>query len=270
MISARANLAKIEEKRQVKKDGEVSDKALQKINQVFPGSVSNKELVARVFDKLAVRGYGRDSLVASSLCCDEVSRVLEKDFSVVYNDNFHMGGLAGFPFGGVTSFGAMASHIPDGGSCLVVFGPHVGVDSQGNVGTTERRGRQSGGACCGSAAAAANYVSGVLKGEQKTPASGDPTQFMQIFVANQLLPYAERLRDSDDSSVELPYAIYDAQKELMDSIVEAGAGAVAGNGKIAVLGGIQINTAPGCKDYFLPLSFELFNNEGKKLEDMTL
>ena len=43
--------------------------------------------------------------------------------------------MIGFPFGGITSFGAMASHIPDGGSCLVVFGPHVGVDSTGKVGT---------------------------------------------------------------------------------------------------------------------------------------
>jgi hypothetical protein len=30
---------------------------------------------------------------------------LEKDFSKHYTDNFNMGGLAGFPFGGVTSFG---------------------------------------------------------------------------------------------------------------------------------------------------------------------
>ena len=58
-----------------------------------------------------------------------------------------MGGLAGFPFGGVTGFGAMAHHIPDNGSCLVVYGPHVGIDSRGIVGTVERRGRKHGGAC---------------------------------------------------------------------------------------------------------------------------
>eukprot|EP00527_Entomoneis_sp_CCMP2396_P004790 CAMPEP_0198138458 /NCGR_PEP_ID=MMETSP1443-20131203/1874_1 /TAXON_ID=186043 /ORGANISM="Entomoneis sp., Strain CCMP2396" /LENGTH=317 /DNA_ID=CAMNT_0043800249 /DNA_START=36 /DNA_END=989 /DNA_ORIENTATION=- len=252
------------------KIGEVPDAVKEKIDAVFPGSVSNRELVSCVFDKLSARGYGRTSLVATSLCCDEVTRVLEKDFGVVYNDNFHMGGLAGFPFGGVTSFGAMASHIPDGGSCLVVFGPHVGVDSDGNVGTTERRGRMQGGACCGSAVAASGYVAGVLEGDAKMIPSADPTQAQQIFVSNMLLPHAERLRDADDKMVELPYALYDAQKDMITEIIKAGSGAVAGNGNIALLGGIQINTPPGSTDYFLPLSFEFYNNKGDKLDDLTL
>merc|ERR1712003_423549 len=114
---------------------------------------------------LAEHGYGGTTLLASSLCCDEVNRVLEKDFSAIYGDNFSMGGLAGFAFGGVTSFGAMAHHIPKDGSCLVVYGPHVGVDSDGVVGKIDRRGRDATGAWCGSAAAAAGYVSKVFSGE---------------------------------------------------------------------------------------------------------
>ena len=63
------------------------------------------------------------------------------------------------------STSAMASHIPDGGHCLVVYGPHVGVDSTGAVGTVERVGRANGGACCGSAIAAAGYVESAYLGE---------------------------------------------------------------------------------------------------------
>jgi hypothetical protein len=37
---------------------------------------------------------------------------------------------------------------------------------------------------------------------------------------------------------------------------------------IALLGGIQINTAPQALDYFLPLRFDLMNNRGKVIEDM--
>jgi hypothetical protein len=62
-------------------------------------------LVGKVTGALKQYGYGESSLLACSLCCDEVNRVLEKDFSKHYTDNFNMGGLAGFPFGGVTSFG---------------------------------------------------------------------------------------------------------------------------------------------------------------------
>lgn len=97
--------------------GETVDSAcVNKIGAVFPGALANKDLVAKVSDSLEKYGYGSSSLVATSLCADEVNRPLERDFSAVYDENFSMGGLAGFPFGGVTSFGAMAAHIPDGGS----------------------------------------------------------------------------------------------------------------------------------------------------------
>ena len=80
-------------------------------------------MVGRVSEALKPHGYTKEkSLLATSLCCDEVSRQLEKDFEPVYGQNFSMGGLAGFAWGGVTSFGAMAAHIPDGGNCLVLYG----------------------------------------------------------------------------------------------------------------------------------------------------
>ena len=163
----------------------------------------------------------------------------------------------------------MAAHIPDGGSCLVVFGPHVGVDSTGAVGTVERRGRANGGSCCGSAIAASGYVAGVSGGGEKTPPPMDPLDAQQTFVGNMLLPYANRLDKASDNMVELPYALYDAQKNMIADIVKAGASNVAGNGKIAVLGGIQINTPEGTSDYFKPMSFEVYDNSGKLLEDMT-
>ena len=227
-----------------------------KIGSVFPGALKNKDLVDKVSKSLEKYGYGRDTLVATSLCADEVNRCLEQDLSDVYGDNFSMGGLAGFPFGGVTSFGAMAAHIPDGGSCLVVFGPHVGVDSSGTVGTVERRGRAAGGSCCGSAIAASGYVASVNGGEaKKADAPTVPTDAQQNYVGNMLLPYATRLSKASEMMVELPYALYDAQKKMMGDIIKAGAGNVAGNGKIAVLGGIQVNTPEGQSDYFKPVSY---------------
>lgn len=172
-----------------------------------------------------------------------------------------MGGLAGFPFGGAVAFGAMAAHIPDGGSTLVVYGPHVGVDSEGKAGTVERRGRANGGSCCGSAVAASGYVSSVFNGEDAATLPADVEDAQQYFVGKALLPYAEQLEKADDKMVELPYALYEAQTELMTKIVKTSAGGVT-DGQIAVLGGIQINTPPGFSDYYMPLSFDLYNNSG--------
>jgi hypothetical protein len=193
---------------------------------------------------------------------------LEQDLTKHFGQHFSMGGLAGFPFGGVTSFGAMAAHIPDGGSTLVVYGPHVGVDSTGAVGTVERAGRANGGACCGSAAAACGYATGVHSGSTpKMETSTDAVDAQQTFVSNLLLPHAERLVNAKEQMVELPMALFDAQKDLMGSIISKGAGAVA-DGKIALLGGIQINTPEGMSDYFMPLQFDVYDNKGTKLESL--
>lgn len=236
---------------------------------VFPGAKKNSELCNFISETLANHGYKEDNtLIATSLCCDEVNRPLESDLSKMYDTNFNMGGLAGFPFGGATSFGAMASHIPDGGSCVVVYGPHVGVDSQGNVGTVERRGRASGGACCGSAVAASNYVAGVSSGKQKEAAVPEQAlDAQQYFVGKMLMPHAARLDNADEKMKELPFALYDAQTEMMTDIIGTSASAVA-DGTIAVLGGIQINTPPGFSDYYLPLSFELYNNKGELIDNL--
>lgn len=241
------------------------------VTNAFPRAITNAELVDRVGSALADYGYGETTLLATSLCCDEVNRVLDKDFAKLYKDNFSMGGLAGFPFGGITSFGAMAHHIPQGGSCLVCFGPHVGVDKNGVVGKVERRGIHGMSCtCCGSAAAAAGYVSSVLKGDAAPPGdmAYDAVDAQQTYVGSLLLPHAARIAKSPEPAVELPLALYDAQKEMMDKIVAAGCQEVGGDGKIALLGGVQINTAEEESDYFLPLSFVIRDNKGALVKDL--
>jgi hypothetical protein len=241
------------------------------VTKAFPRAITNAELVSKTVDSLKEFGYGETTLLASSLCCDEVSRKLEEDFFPHYGPNFSMGGLAGIPHGGVVSFGAMAHHIPDGGSCLICFGPHVGVDYDGNVGKVNRRGMAKSGACCGSACAAAGHVDCVFKGEAKPQDPdilSDPVHAQQAMVNHVLMPYAETLAKSPEPMVELPLSLYDAQKKLMDKIVEAGCQEVGGNGKIALLGGVQINTPESESDYFLPLSFEIRSNKNELVKDL--
>uniref|UniRef100_A0A7S3LCW1 Limiting CO2-inducible protein B/C beta carbonyic anhydrase domain-containing protein n=1 Tax=Amphora coffeiformis TaxID=265554 RepID=A0A7S3LCW1_9STRA len=240
-----------------------------RIQQAFPGAQSNADLVKKVKGALRKYGYGKDTLLATSFCCDEVNRPLDEAFAAEYGQQFNMGGLAGFPFGGVTGFAAMAKHVPDGGSCLVVYGPHVGVDFDGKVGTVNRRGKEKGGTCCGSAVAASGYVNSVYKGEieeAKTPTATMDAQ--QIYVGSVLLPYAERLAKANDPMVELPYVMFEPVDDLTQKIVAKAAGKVGGNGKIALLGGIQINTPTGMSDFFLPLRFEVRDNKDTVVENL--
>jgi hypothetical protein len=255
----------------VAKYGKCMSTCTDKVQSVYPGAVTNSDLVSKAKSALAAHGYGEKTLLATSLCCDEINRVLDRDFGAVYDVNFSMGGLAGFPFGGVTSFGAMAHHIPDGGDCLVVFGPHVGVDADGVVGKVNRRGMANSGACCGSACAAAGHVACALKGEVAPQViSTDVVDAQQTFVNNLLLPYAERLDAADDTMAELPRALYDAQKKIIDQIIAAGCQEVGGDGKIALLGGIQINTPESESDYFLPMDFEVRSNKNETIATLSI
>jgi hypothetical protein len=245
------------------------------IKTTFPKAYKSKDLVSKVQSTLSQNGYKNETtLFATSLCCDEVNRELETDFTNVYNYNFSMGGLAGFPFGGVTSFGAMAHHIPDDGSCFILYGPHVGIDLDGNVGKLHRRGRHGGsGPCCGSAAAAYGYVKDVTEnnaGLSSIPNDSLPAlDAQQTFVGNMLLPQGSRLLSTNvDPDVELPMALFDVQDEFMKKIVEKGCGEVAGDGKIALLGGVQINTPCGTSEYFLPKVFEIRDNKGDLVADL--
>jgi hypothetical protein len=89
-------------------------------------------------------------------------------------------------------------------------------------------------------------------------------------VNNLLLPYGERLGKAEDVMAELPLALFDAQKAIMDQIIAKGCQAVGGSGRIALLGGVQINTPEEESDYFLPLSFEIRTNKNEKLADLAL
>jgi len=238
------------------------------VKGAFSGAINNNDLAKRVVSVLETKGFTTENtLLASSLCCDEVARRLEDDFVKIYGNNFSLGGLAGFPFAGNTGFGAMSAHIPDDGYCFIVYGPHVGITRDGVIGKVERAGIKLVDNCCGSAIAASNYLKGITDGGATISTNLQSfTDFQQNAVKELILPHGKRLSDAENRMQDLPYALYESQDLLMRSIVNAGAkGTKKG---LALLGGIQINTSPDTLDYFHPLRFDLMNSDGEILEDM--
>jgi hypothetical protein len=238
------------------------------VQSYYPGAISNKKLVSKVVDILTSKGYSpANTLLATSLCCDELARQLEDDFNGIYGNNFNLGGLAGFPFAGNTGFGAMAAHIPDDGYCLTVFGPHVGITADGTVGKVERSGIALVDSCCGSAIAASNYVKGITDGGMNVRVNLQSfTDFQQGAVQELILPHGKRLSEAENRMVELPLALYESQNLLLDEIITKGSTGIKRG--LARLGGIQINTGPDTLDYFLPLRFDFVNNDGEVIEEL--
>ena len=234
----------------------------------FPGAISNKELVTRVVGLLEEKGFSPDNtLLATSVCADELARVLEDDFVDIYGTNFNLGGLAGFPFAGNTGWGAMSAHVPDAGYCLTIHGPHVGITKDGVIGKVERSGIALVDSCCGSAIAASGYLQAITDGSANiNPKIQQFSDFQQGAVQELILPFGKRLARAEDRMRELPYALYDSQEVMVTDIVNTGKASIKSG--LAVLGGIQINTAPDTLDYFHPLRFDYFDADGNLVENM--
>lgn len=229
----------------------------QTLTKHFSKALTNEALVSSVTSILQKQGLpASQRLITFSLCADELARSLEKAFTTP-NFFFSLGGLAGYPHAGLTGFGAMASHVPEGegGHVLFIYGPHVGVDS--SAGLVARYGQAAPTTCCGSAIAATEWV--LSPNPNKTP---NPLDVQQMAVNLALLPHADRLKDEATRMVELPFAAYDGIDSMTCKIVEASKPSFP----VVMLGGIQINTPYDESDYFLPLRFEM--NDGGKVTDL--
>ena len=114
----------VEKVKNVFKDAPQKESKFDKlVKSNFPGALSNQDLATRVVEVLAEKGYsGGNTLLATSLCADELARRLEDDFVKVYGNNFNLGGLSGFPFAGNTGFGGKCpdcglTHSPASHTC---------------------------------------------------------------------------------------------------------------------------------------------------------
>ena len=243
------------------------------IEEHFPKAFTAHTLAFQLKDNLAHFGFNAHNvLLGTSLCCDDVCRDLEDELRKQFDNNHSMGGLSGFCFGGATAFGNMLHHVPEGGHVVVVYGPHVGVDWEGHVGKVNRRGQSHPSACCASAKAAAAYARMVMEGERTPPVNDAPSSMVdgqQGWVQREVLKHADRLSKAANPDVELGFALLDCQHELMTDIVRVACSQLRNEySKIALLGGLQINTPEGTAEYFLPTRFELFDHKGELLEDM--
>jgi len=70
-------------------------------------------------------------LLGVSTCVDDI--IYTKNFHVhsEIKGPFHLGGLAGLPFTGVSGLEAFAHHIPGGGTMLLMIEPHIGISEKG-------------------------------------------------------------------------------------------------------------------------------------------
>ena len=84
-------------------------------------------------------------MFADSSCPDEINHDdPEEDITSLFQKRwgevFPLAGLAGLPFTGVSGWEAFSGHVNDDGHIVILYAPHVGIDSNGVIGQVLREG----------------------------------------------------------------------------------------------------------------------------------
>lgn len=226
----------------------------QGLRQYFPDAITQLEYRQLIYQKLKIE-HGMDvdkTLLTTSVCADDViaTRVYELEtirdkWKRDYLGPFSMGGLAGLPYSGITGLTAAAHHVPEkGGSMLIAYGPHIGLNDAGELGKLQRPEQNKESSACGALLIALGQL-------QKNPAGfGEfrEDDLEQSALERRLLPYREQILNAHNPLKAITDATYEIIHELMARYVHECKHQFNCE-YIALAGGVLINTNQSEEDY---------------------
>lgn len=233
----------------------------EKVLSRYPNAQDGVVLTGRCMEKLT-GSHGFDperTLLATSVCSDEIIRSATnfRDYMGIVTP-FQLGGLAGYPFTGLTGMRAFASHIPDNGGAIFLYGPHIGISSEGRVGFTRRTGQVADSACCGALHAS------LASFRQEENNFADPELDYQLWkLEMELLPDAGRLVGETEPLVAVTDRLYELIDERIVQLLEIASKSFVGV-KVALVGGVIINTDHGYPDWFDLRKLEVIGKGGER------
>jgi len=225
------------------------------LHKNFPGALPGPAVHHRITDILTGKyGFTQvNTLLGASICPDEINNEVGGLADLMKNHwggIFPLGGISGAPFVGETGFGAFSHHVPDDGDIILLFGPHVAISLEGEVGKYLRHGQHHNSTACGAVIGAYNACS---KGPVGDLGGFKETDMQMEWIKAQIEPHVDRIAAQTNPMGALAYQAYEMVRAKMEKVVNLD----FGNGRLVLIGGIQINM-PGCfRDHFLPLMFEV-------------
>lgn len=217
------------------------------ILKFYPNALLGKEMTRSCINRL-VDEYEFDTdktILGTSVCSDEVIRSSTNFRDYLENGNpFSLGGLAGYPFTGLTGFGAFAAHIPDDGFAIIEYGPHIGFTKSGKVGAVIRKGRLHESTCCGAIKAS---IDDMLDGNVGKRDSD--LDYQEWKIEEKLSLRIDQIKEHSTPIVEATNVLYNQIDEQIKKLLKASDKAFK-NTTVALVGGIIINTDFGAPDWF--------------------
>lgn len=224
------------------------------IETLYPEAKEGKEITSICMDKLnSEHGFDNDrTILATSVCSDEIIRTATNFRDYVSDVSiFQLGGLSGFPFTGITGFKAFASHIPDDGFSIILYGPHIGISKGETLGNVVRRGQGLESSCCGA-------LIGSLKSleAESVQMPDKELDYQQWFISNTLKEKRKRIFDSKQPLVKATDEWFSEIDKRIKALLAETAPQFK-NTKVALIGGVVINTDHDQPDWFDLREFEV-------------
>lgn len=213
------------------------------ITKKFPSALPVVPLVKAVYQALSDREFNSsNTLLANCFCRDEVNQSTAQLFEQTWGDAFNLTSLVGIPTAGYVGMNAYISHAPDRGNLLIVFGPHIGVTADGSIGRVLRKGVAKPSSSCG----AIIHLIDKLKTGQALAKSVDIDNVELSAFEVLLSPYVGASMEASEPLLSVTEAAYEIAYNRINDMLNV----LKPENRIALLGGILINTPVASGDYF--------------------
>ncbi len=191
---------------------------IETVRKWYPKAMTSIDTVNRLLDTIEreLNLQPNQLMHADSMCCDDVNAIQYPPRALEMLGPFHLGGLNGFPFAGITGMNAFAHHVPENGAVIVFYAPHIGVTKDGTVGEISRIGQHSNSACCGTAKGAL----GKLIDEKIIEGNISSLDFQQNTIEQIFLHQKERILNAENQIFEATEVMYEAIDDRIEVLVK--------------------------------------------------
>lgn len=224
------------------------------ITKLYPKADSLSALEQQILNELKNHDVSpSDCIWGTSICSDEINNTfleLGKHFKAP--GPFFFGGISGIPFTGKTGFGAFASHIPDDGAAVILYGPHIGITKDGTPGKVLREGQSEPSSSCGSLIAGLNSVK---EGNVLNISHND---YQQGQVNKVLIENYEEIKKADNQVIATTETGFNQIKRELTDLIGLSLEHL-GTKPLLLVGGIIINTDWDQEDMFEIRDITWFN-----------
>ena len=234
------------------------------IQQAFPGAVPSAIFADSIFNYLKSHYHmeAKDILLGVSTCVDDI--IYTKNFHrhPEIKGPFHMGGLAGLPFSGISGLNAFSHHVPEDGVMILMIGPHIGYSAESGWGSMLRPGQREPSSCCG---ALVGTLSNLEKGNIR-PGILEEDDYQGGKISQFALQHSQEILDSPIPLITLTKLIsVEAEAEIRRYMPRVD---LSHEHYIVAIGMVLINTDYTYFDYVWVTHFKVYDVKNKNfLED---